>query len=332
MKCIYCGKDSNHKDRLPGHRCASCRKRFAFEPVRGDPFTDKFFESAARRVSSDGKIRWVLDNLYYEVCRSLWKRAVRKAYVYAVLPSIVLIVIGLANFPQVGSVQGIAVLVALVVVVFLGFQARARRPVVRLLRSDFDVLWEKWMSAHGIPEGYIDPKDRSVKPSPELETDIADYSFDRAIICDRRETVDVLLYNNFHFENNCAVLSHDGYPEESFATVLQMIRNNPEIEIFALHDCTVKGCMLANHLGSSGNWFQGGPEIQDIGLRPDHVRGLKGCYLEVTGLDASRAGTLTAKEARFLASYAVEFAATRPQGILRRVFNALSPDGGSGFG
>ena len=79
------------------------------------------------------------------------------------------------------------------------------------------------MSAHGIPEGYIDPEDRSVKPSPELVADIADYSFDRAIICDRHETVDVLLYNNFHFENNCAVLAHDGYPEESFGSSAEFV-------------------------------------------------------------------------------------------------------------
>ena len=172
-----------------------------------------------------------------------------------------------------------------------------------------------------------------MKATLELEGDLADYSFDRAIICDQRETVDVLLHNNFHFENNCAVLSHDGYPEESFATVLQMIRNNPDIELFALHDCTVKGCMLAHHLHSSADWFRGGPEVKDLGLRPGHVGGLKGCYLEVTGLDASTADVLTAKEARFLFRYAVEFAAIRPERVLKRVFRALSPDGAyAGFG
>ena len=329
MKCIYCGNDSNYKDRLPGHRCGTCGKGFAFEPMQGDPFTDKFFGSSITRVSSQGRIRWVTDNLYYEVCRSLRKRAIRKAYVYAALPSAVLVVIGLANFPQIQGVQGIAVMVTVVGTVFAGFQARARRPVVRLLRSDFDMLWPKWVSAHGIPEGYIDPENRAPAPDLEQEADIADYSFDRAIICDRRETVD-LLHNNFHFEHNCAVLSYDGYPEASFETVLRMIRNNPDIELFALHDCTMKGCMLANHLRTSGDWFRRGPLVQDIGLRPEHVGGLKGCYLEVTGLDASPGDVLTAREARFLAQYAVEFTAIRPERVLKRVFRSISPDGAAG--
>ena len=69
---------------------------------------------------------------------------------------LVLVVIGLANFPQTQSAQGIAVLVGVVAAGFAGFQARAGRPVVRLLRSDFDTLWGKWVSAHGIPEGYIE--------------------------------------------------------------------------------------------------------------------------------------------------------------------------------
>ena len=47
-------------------------------------------------------------------------------------------------------------------------------------------------------------------PTRKLDSDIADYSFDRAVICDRARTVDLLVANNFHFENNCAVLAVDG--------------------------------------------------------------------------------------------------------------------------
>ena len=55
-------------------------------------------------------------------------------------------------------------------------------------------------------------------PKRTFDSDIADYSFDRAVICDRARTADLLIANNFHFENNCAVLSVDGYPPHAFET------------------------------------------------------------------------------------------------------------------
>ena len=79
---------------------------------------------------------------------------------------------------------------------------------------------------------------RAPGPPPKLEPDVADYSFDRAVICDRARTVDLLLANNFHFENNCAVLSVEGYPQRVFETVRTMLKRNPQLRL------TIAGCSV----------------------------------------------------------------------------------------
>jgi hypothetical protein len=45
------------------------------------------------------------------------------------------------------------------------------------------------------------------------EADVPDYSLDTEVICNRAQTVDLRLANDFHFENNCAgdaVTSREG--------------------------------------------------------------------------------------------------------------------------
>jgi hypothetical protein len=127
---------------------------------------------------------------------------------------------------------------------------RARRPKGLIVRA----------SARGTPT-----------PKRTFDSDIADYSFDRAVICDRARTADLLIANNFHFENNCAVLSVDGYPEPLFDTVRAMLKRNPKLHVFALHDSSPAGCRLAHRLRTNPEWFAGQGKVTDVGLRPSQA-------------------------------------------------------------
>ena len=69
MRCIYCGVDTKYKDRQPRGACGGCGKKFAFEPKRGDRFTDVGFKAAIDAVSAKGQVRWGVEHLYYEICR-----------------------------------------------------------------------------------------------------------------------------------------------------------------------------------------------------------------------------------------------------------------------
>jgi hypothetical protein len=136
--------------------------------------------------------------------------------------------------------------------------------------------------------------------------------------------VDLLLANNFHFENNCAVLSAGGYPQQAFETVRRMLRRNPRLEVFVLHDITLEGCRLAHRLATDPEWFKGtGVRVVDVGLRPVHARPFKQ-LLQPAVRPVAPGGGISPEEARWLSKHTLELAVIRPEQILKRLFRAMT--------
>jgi hypothetical protein len=270
-----------------------CGKKFAFEPKTGDRFTDAGFKSAIDAVSLQGQIRWGVEHLYYELCRRLLNRGWWK--IWSLL--------------------------------------RGSRPrFARLELSTFDGLWQRWKTAHGMPPGLIVRKADPAASKPR-EADIGDYSFDRAVICDRARTVDLLIANNFHFENSCAVLSIGGYPQGPFETVRTMLKRNPKLHVFALHDASIPGCAMAHTLANDPLWFNGQAPVTDVGLRPSHAGPFRGLFLPPDRSVGPGQG-IGADELLWLNSYLLELAAIRPEQVLKRLFRAINfkEDSTSGSG
>jgi len=116
------------------------------------------------------------------------------------------------------------------------------------------------------------PHPRDLNASGAVSPDVSAYSFDRLVVCDSPEIAQFLIANNFHFENNCAVLSITGYPQSIFDTTMEMLRRNPDLKVYALHDCSPKGIGLVHHLRTSPNWFPDNSAIIiDIGLLPKQI-------------------------------------------------------------
>jgi len=116
------------------------------------------------------------------------------------------------------------------------------------------------------------PSPRTSQATANLSPDVTAYSFDRLVVCDNDAIAQFLIANNFHFENNCAVLSINGYPQAIFQTTLEMVRRNPELKVFVLHDCNPRGMGLAHQIRNSSAWFQGrNITIVDVGLSPRQV-------------------------------------------------------------
>jgi len=116
------------------------------------------------------------------------------------------------------------------------------------------------------------PPPRDLNASAAVSPDVSAYSFDRLVVCDRPEIAQFLIANNFHFENNCAVLSITGYPQNIFDTTMEMLRRNPDLKVYALHDCTPRGIGLVDHLRTSPNWFSDSSAIiVDIGILPRQI-------------------------------------------------------------
>lgn len=313
MKCIACSNDVLYPDRQDG-KCPKCGHRFAFEPRKGDKLSDAAFQGAIERVSSGHSVKWTKEHLYYELAR----RTRSGSKVGAAILGVVGGVFALAGFAE--AFFFVLTLAAWTIAVVLWPSSR-----IRLKRTDFEGLWRRWTQINGQPRGLIVRKEAPapVSRKGKLPSDIAAYSFDRAVVTDRPETADLLLANNFHFENNCAVLCVSGYPERAFDTVLAMLRNNPKLVVYALHDATPEGCALARRLSQSEEWFRGRARVVDVGLRPGHAGPFKGCWQEQTR-QVPADPALSGSELRFLTKYYVDLAVIRPEQTIKRLFRAIS--------
>jgi hypothetical protein len=350
MKCIYCGADSKLRQRADG-RCSACRHPFAFEPTK-DPYkvTDGQFENALDRVSAGGKVQFTERNLWYEFNRKWMKPGFWRSP-YGALP------FAGASTSLLGAAFDI-IHAALVPVTLLGLAAgvasgavlsaiaNRRSPASPLPpRISLDVFQRqylrRWRQVHGeVGMGGLLPVREAALPAMprEVPGDVAAFSFDRAVVTDCWETAQTLVANRFHFEHNCAVLSRDGFPDGIAGTVKEMLRRNPRLTVFALHDASPGGCLLPLALREP-EWFPDpAVRIVDLGLRPGTVRRAR-----VPALAGGRAQVpprlaeiLPAEDVAWLArGHTAELAALRPEQVLRAAYQgivAAGPNDGSSSG
>lgn len=326
MKCIKCNTDSKYSERTSGS-CPKCSARFAFEPKTGDIFTDPAFAAAIDRVSAHDAVRFTSANLYYELART--KRNQAGGKVAGIVFGIIVAVVGsiaAAKAESVGVLVVTLVLVAGIVALVLVAKPSA---TPAFTSSAFDAMLAKWQGAHGTPPKLVQriAHDPRAAPKRALPQELATYSFDRAVICDRPETVDLLLANNFHFENNCAVLAVNRYPPAVFEPVLEMLRRNPKIEVFALHDASIDGHQLAAMLATSPEWFRGIGRVTDVGLLVRHAAKMRGLWQETFTTRGSTFADLSPEENAWLSRYVLELAAIRPEQIIKRLFRAMTQPG-----
>lgn len=154
-----------------------------------------------------------------------------------------------------------------------GFKRQQSRVLDSFLidRKDFRIWLTRWININGFPEKILKLRKIStdqVAPSSKV---IA-YKFDRVVVCDSPEIAQLLLKNNFHFQNNCAVVSIDRYPRRDFMTIKKMLDRTPDLKVFAFHDCSPQGLRMIRHLRTEKIWF---PDLEipiiSAGIMPRHV-------------------------------------------------------------
>ncbi|MEH2036788.1 MAG: hypothetical protein V7K87_10590 [Nostoc sp.] len=171
---------------------------------------------------------------------------------------------------------------------------------IELLTQDFFISESQindWLNRWQQINGSI----LKILPSPKQEntpatinSDVTAYSFDRLVVCDTASIAQLLIANNFHFENNCAILSITGYPQSIFDTTMQMLRRNPDLKVYALHDCNPRGVGLVHNLRTNANWFLNSEiAIIDIGLTPRQIIATKrGMFIQSSPESAQAAKQL----------------------------------------
>lgn len=331
MKCCHCEADTLYSEWKDSRRCKTCGRRFVFFPRDGDPFSDVAFQKAIVAVSAEGRVRWGVEHLYYVLDRRYTKALERRKFVaFLLLAGVVVGVVAafatnhFTDFMDFVGAYPIPLGLGLAALIVSGFVELTRRTgFATLHRSRFERLYARWEAEHGPPPGVIKRRPGPQEP-PDVEADVGDYSFDRAVICDRARTVDLLLANNFHFENNCAILSVDGYPQGPFETVRAMLKRNPKLAVYALHDATPRGCRLARMLAQDPAWFAGQTVVIDVGLRPMQADAIQGPFLPGREGDVGTEPGLSAWEAKWLATYRLELAVIRPEQVVKRLFRAIN--------
>ncbi|NEP01225.1 MAG: hypothetical protein F6K58_21720 [Symploca sp. SIO2E9] len=206
----------------------------------------------------------------------------------------------------------------------------------------------RWRQVNGLQDKILPSPQPQTTPA-EISSEISAYSFDRLVVCDRTAIAQMLIANNFHFEYNCAVLSINGYPQSIFSTVLEMLRRNPSLKVYALHDASPSGVSLVHNLRTSPNWFgDGNISIYDLGLLPRQIFKSPKVFVgeseamrkQARQLSSAVRQNLSAKELSWLeAGKFVELESFTPQKILQVLSQGIartqavngSADGGDGL-
>jgi hypothetical protein len=338
MKCIHCGSDTNYKTRSAnGMRCGACNHPFAFEPKQvGATYglADGLFQRVIDDVSGGGKLTFTERQLWYEFNRRMLKKKFWRGKWGAV-----------TGLSAVGGIAGTFVLAALGPVAILPFVAgvcgitygAVMNKRAKENEADTPVypedsfrgsLLSRWIQAHGRPEKILVPPNRNDPPwRSSVAPDVSAYSFDRALIVQHADLAAMLVANNFHFENNCAIMSMDGYPYGLAPSLMEMLRRNPNLRVFALHDASEPGCRMPRALRGP-DWF---PDLSipliGLGLRPKHAQDLKMMVQRGDRITVSNEvkSTLTLPEIAWLEEgNRAELAALRPAKLMRAVFQGFA--------
>ncbi|AVH61911.1 hypothetical protein CDG77_24960 [Nostoc sp. 'Peltigera membranacea cyanobiont' 213] len=159
--------------------------------------------------------------------------------------------------------------------------------------SQLKDLLDRWQQINGSILKILPAPNQENTPAT-VNPDVTAYSFDRLVVCDSAAIAQLLIANNFHFENNCAILSITGYPQSIFDTTMQMLRRNPDLKVYAVHDCNPRGIGLVHRLRTNASWFLNSEiAIIDIGLTPRQIIATKrGMFIQCSPESAQAAKEL----------------------------------------
>ncbi len=281
MKCIKCGQDNKLKERTANHgHCMSCQHPFVFDPKADQSsemnFTDAFFQHFLDAATAQGSLQVTRQQLFYVFNARYLRRQTNWFNVLGVL----LLLAGLPMIFLGGSVSAIffvfwvlcwaCALICLIPAWRERWFPPAPKPAP-ISQSQFTLWLERWNKANGATKQLLPPPQ---KQAPiRVKEEVTKYSFDRVVVCQRDTLAQFLIANHFHFEHNCAVLSISGYPHNLFDTVMEMLRRNPDLKVYALHDASAEGVQMPRRLLTEKQWFKDFPNVQifDLGLMPRQV-------------------------------------------------------------
>ncbi len=277
MKCIKCSSDNLVKDRGDG-RCCKCRHPFAFDPRKNSSeiATDKMFQNCLSLISINNTLKFT-DKQFHYFLNSMKIVQSRGAYdpvgILLTFFGFFLFLIGFSTIKTdyfwilfLGIFLIVLAFIKPVVSKAIGIVENKR--IVIPFHNTVSFL-NRWAALNEPIQSLISEKQKLL-PSASVSSELLDYSFDRLLVTETEEIANFLISNNFHFENNCAILSIGRYPQNLFPTIMKMLSNNQDLKVYALHNCSWRGISILHKLRTEAEWFRDKPDMQiiDIGLLP----------------------------------------------------------------
>jgi hypothetical protein len=182
--------------------------------------------------------------------------------------------------------------------IYLGNQSLGKNIIQEVLFQPDEIQgWlKRWQEVNGTVFRLLAPPTKKTGTAA-VNPDVTAYSFDRLVVCQTAEVAQMLIANNFHFENNCAILSIGGYPEDIFDVTMQMLRRNADLKVYLLHDCSPQGMSILHQLTTSDRWFQdSNVAIIDVGLTPNQVMTSKHLFVQTSTASAQIAKQISPSE------------------------------------
>lgn len=347
MKCINCGTQNSYKERIENYRyCKVCSHRFVFEPklMHTAKFTDVFFAKLISDLSANNTLKFTEKQLFYLLNKRLTKKLSNTSDSIVLMYLVFIIgIVGILSDRQANGIffTTIGVLIIISIAAVDIYQRTKNNQKLIITPEKFQDYLSSWKSVNPINE--IIPLSPQENLPSSINSDITAYSFDRVVVCDSRKVANLLIANNFHFENNSAVLSIDGYPENIFDTVMQMLLRNDNLKVYVLHDASPKGVSVVNTLSTNSDWFANTSDsnitIYDLGLLPRQVFNNSNFFIRISEDSAREAQELssdikkdlTDKEIKWLeAGKYVELESFTPQRLLRVISQGISKSRQSG--
>lgn len=231
MKCPQC--DRNQRRGREGMTCNSCSYQFLFDPKKDRLSTnvnlhDALFEKIIRHANADGTYG-VTANQLFSSARQFGKTSHGCCLVVVIvlIAFLVLIILGIDRPGPFLSV-GLAAVFLLIGSSRLGPKGPKRK--------NWDRLVARWQKAgRDIPGLIASPALQNPPPDWE-EKDIYDYGVSALLLCDRPETVDLLVLNQFHTQTNTLILTASGYPSYLLEKADDLLTRSPDLPVYLLHD------------------------------------------------------------------------------------------------
>lgn len=296
MKCIQCGTDNLLRDRTTHQgRCKQCNHQFVFEPTTMgvNKITDGFFANAIANVSGNNTFYFTLKQLLYLINQRL-DRKIGTGLNGLQIGGLVLIGVGVVLVRQAWFIL-VPIGIGLIILGSIQQFRRKKNISLRVSASQLQDWLHAWTQINGSPEKLLTTPREAQLPAV-VSPEVSAYSFDRLVVCESDTIAHLLITNNFHFENNCAILSIKGYPKSIFDTTMQMVRRNPDLKVYALHNCTPQGIERLHQLRQSPKWFlDSNVVIVDVGILPRQILSAKrGVFIQTSPESAQAAQQLPA--------------------------------------